>query len=226
VKIKNVAPTILCVLVLAWHVPVLAEDPLLPPHQTVPGGLTVKSIDELDLPPATKEALLENVRLMKEKKLVPADQRRVPDFDVIEANYRARGKPLSELVAANRIGFKPAKLDATSLRGLTDVAIPSGVRNGSVWSGVDRLFRHPDLGLVILEETDLSRGGGAMFTKEMINADVNGAPAMLLSRQASAKRSDSSLMWYADGMLYQLRTPGVDDRSRAALLDIARRLSR
>jgi hypothetical protein len=33
-------------------------------------------------------------------------------------------------------------------------------------------------------------------------------------------------MWFADGMLYQLQTPGVDERSRAALLEIARRLSK
>ncbi|MFD2366460.1 hypothetical protein [Pseudoduganella sp. GCM10020061] len=206
---------------LAW-----ADDPLPPPQRTLPGGLTVNSIDELDILPAAKEVLRENVRLMKEQKLVPAAEGRLPDFDAIEAHYRARGKPLSEVTAAGKIGFAPAGLDATPLRGLADAAIPGGVRRGTVWSGVARLFRHPELGIVILEETDLRNGGGAMFTREMINADVNGAPAMLLSKQSSSGRSESRLMWFVDGMLYELRTPGVDDRSRDALLATARALSR
>lgn len=62
-----------------------------------------------------------------------------------------------------------------------------------------------------LSETDLkTTGGGAVFTTEMINADVNGAPAVILSVQGSEKKSFTTLSWFSDGMLYLVRTPGVE----------------
>jgi hypothetical protein len=224
------ASSMLWIFVLGWPIlPVLGAD-VDPPFKrvTVPGQLLVKSIDEQELSPSIKEDTRALVRLMREHKVIPVSDHRVPDFAAAEADHRAHRAQLSQLIAEGTINFSPANVDATSLRVQTMVgAIPCGVYVKNSWTGLSRMFHHPDLGDVVLEETDLAKtGGGAIFTKEMINADVNGAPAVLLSMQGSAKRSETSLMWFSNGVLYLLRTPGVDDKSRDELLDIARGISK
>jgi hypothetical protein len=191
-----------------------------------PGEFSVKSIDEQELPSSIKENTLERVRLMREHKVIPVSDQQIPeDFAAAEADYRARKTPLRG--TQSTIAFSPANVDATSLRGQTLVgAIPSGGYVNNSWTGLSRMFHHPDLGYVVLEETDLTKdGGGVVFTKEMINADVNGAPAVLESRQGSA-RSITSLTWFSNGVSYSLRTPRVDDKSRDELLNIARGLGK
>lgn len=197
-------------------------------RMTAPGQLSVKSIEEQELDPAIKEKVREQVRLMKQHKVIPVSDHRVPDFSAIEADHRSRGKAFDKLVADKKLKFSPANIDATALKGQTMAgAIPSGIYTNQSWSGVSRMFHHPGLRYVILEETDLAKtGGGATFTKEMINADVNGAPAILLSKQGGPKKSESSLMWFSDGVLYLLRTPGVNDKAREELLEIAKSISK
>ena len=197
-------------------------------RMTAPGQLTVKSIDEQDLDPAIKDKVREQVRLMKEHKVIPVSDHRVPDFSAMEADHRSRGKPFDKLKADKKLKFSPANLEATTLKGQTMAgALPAGIFANDSWSGLSRMFHHPGLRYVILEETDLAKtGGGATFTKEMINADVNGVPAILLSKQGGPKKSESSLMWFSDGVLYLLRTPGVNDKAREELLDIAKSISK
>jgi hypothetical protein len=195
---------------------------------SVPGKLIVKSIDEQDLSPSVKENARAQVRLMKEHKVMPVSDHRIPDFAGMESEHRAHKAQVAQLLAEKKINISPANVDATSLRGESVLgAIPSGVLMKESWTGLSRMFNHPHLGRVILEETDLAKaGGGAVFTKEMINADVNGEPAVLLSMQGSPKRSETSLMWFSNGVLYLLRTPKVDDRARDELLNIAQHLSK
>lgn len=197
-------------------------------RMTAPGQLSVKPLDEQDLDPTVKDQIREQVRLMKEHKVIPVSDHRVPDFSAMEADHRSRGKPFDKLIADKKLKFSPANIEATTLKGQTMAgAIPAGIYVNASWSGLSRMFHHPALRYVILEETDLTKtGGGAMFTREMINADVNGAPAILLSKQGSAKKSESSLMWFADGVLYLLRTPAVNDQAREELLEIAKSLGK
>ncbi|WLI88471.1 hypothetical protein Q4S45_17310 [Massilia sp. R2A-15] len=219
---KMRALSTLALFVLAWTAgPVLAADPL-PPMPWMPKGFSVKSIDEQNLPESMKEKIRAKVRYMNEHKVIPASEHEVADFAVIEAEHRARNK------AHPSTTFTPSNLDATTLGGQPLLgAVTHGVYNNNSWSGLSRLFSHPQLERVLLDETDLATpGGGATFTKEMINADINGAPGMILSQQGSEKKSITRLMWYAGGMLYELSIPRVDDQSRDALLDIARQLRR
>jgi hypothetical protein len=203
--------------------PVLAADP---PVTQGPGGFSLRSIDEQELPPAVKEDILARARLIREHKVLSISDDRLPDFAALEAEHRARGRALDQLIANKKLAFSPADLSATSLRGLAVAeALPHGVYTKDAWTGVSRVFRHPDLRYVVLEETNLAVAGGAVaFSREMINADVNGAPATLLKRQGSAQRSETSLSWYAGGVLYLLRTPPIDDKAGAELLDIARHI--
>jgi hypothetical protein len=210
-------------------VPVLAADaePLFT-RAVEPGEFSIKSIDEQEFSSSIKENLRERVRLMREHKAIQVSDHEIPeDFAAAEADY-ARKTPLSQLISEGTINFSPANVDATSLRGQAMVgAIPCGVYVKSSWTGLDRMFHHPALGYVVLEENDLTKTGGeTVFTKEMINADVNGAPGVLVSKQGSEKKSVSSLTWFSNGVLYLLRTPRVDDKSRDELLNIARGISK
>jgi hypothetical protein len=220
------AASILWLFVFVWPIlPVLGAD-RLPPFKrlTVPGQLTVQSVDEQDISPSEKENLRAEIRRIKEHKVIPVSDQKVPDFAVAEAEHSSRKAQLAELIAGNKLKFSPINVDATSLKGERLIgSIPSGAYTDKSWSGLSRMFQHPHLGRVILEETDLAKtGGGANFTKEMINADVNGAPAILLSMQGGPKKSETSVAWFSNGVLYLLRAPGVDDKSREALLEIAR----
>jgi hypothetical protein len=161
---------------------------------------------------------------MREHKVLPVSDHDLPDFSAEEAYYRAKTAEHADRPAEKSIIFVPANMDATTLKGEPMVgAIPHGLLNNEKnWSGLSRIFIHPHLGHVDLSETNLkATGGGVIFTKELINADVNGAPATLMSRQGETK-SVTSLTWFSEGMLYELRTRGVDDRSRDELLEIAR----
>lgn len=212
--------------VLLWPIlPVLGADEFPPfKRSTVPGKLSVRSVDEQDLSPAIKEGMRARIREIKEHKVIPVSDQEVPDFAAIESAHTAHKTQLSELIAGNRLKFSPVNVDATTLKGERLIGfIPGGIYTDKSWSGLSRMFQHPWLGRVVLEETDLAKtGGGANFTKEMINADVNGAPAILLSMQGGPKKSETSVVWFSNGVLYLLRTPRIDDKSRDELLDIAR----
>lgn len=173
-----------------------------------------------------KEELLARARLIREHKVLAVDDSRLPDFAALEAEHRSRGRALAQLIANKSLAISPADLSTTSLQGQAVAeALPHGIYNKNAWTGVSRVFHHPALRYVVLEETNLAVAGGrAVFSKEMINADVNGAPATLMKRQGSAERSETSLSWYAGGVLYLLRTPPVDDKAGAELLDIARHI--
>jgi len=227
---KPARRSILCLLVLAWQtLPALAADPAPPfPRATAPGQLLVLALEEQVLPPEIKERVRAQVRLMAQQKVIPAGDAPLADFTALEDQFRVRGKPFAQIVAEKRLTFSPAAIAATSLHGQAlPEALVSGIRNGQTWTGLSRMFHHPRMRYVLLEETDLATaGGGAVLTKEMINADVNGAPGTLLSRQGGAERSETSLGWFSNGMMYALRTPAVDDDARRELLEIARAISK
>jgi hypothetical protein len=222
---KRHLPAIVLFLATSLTSLALQAGPANPPVTRAPAGFSLRSLDEQDIPPAVKEEIRARARLMQEHQVISVSDNRLPDFAAIEAEHRARGRALDQLIANKKLAFSPADLTATSLQGgAVAEALPHGVYNNGAWSGLARVFRHPDLRYVVLEETNLAvAGGGVTFSSEMINADVNGAPATLLKRQG-AERSETSLSWYAGGVLYLLRTPPLDDKAGAALLDIARHL--
>lgn len=192
----------------------------------VPGKLTVQSIDELDISSDEKEKMRARARLLTDGKVIPASDDAITDFAAVEAEHRSRRAKLSELIAGKALKFSPVEIDATSLRGEDLIgSIPSGNYSDKSYSGLSRMFKHPHLGWVVLEETDLAKtGGGVHFTKESINADINGAPAMLLRKQGGPTRSETKVTWFSNGVMYFMATPRVDDNSRDELLEIARGL--
>jgi hypothetical protein len=221
---RHVPAMVLLLAASVMALPALAAPPE-PPFPRAPSGFSLRSIDEQALPPAMKEDILARARLLREHKVISISDDRLPDFAGLEAEHRTRGRALDQVIANKTLAFSPADITATSLQGKAVAeALPHGVYTNGAWTGVSRVFHHPDLRYVVLEETNLAvAGGGVAFSREMINADVNSAPATLMRRQG-ADRSETSLSWYAGGVLYLLRTPPIDDKAGAALLDIARHI--
>jgi hypothetical protein len=208
---------------------VAVADPVGSPfaHPAALGKLVVKSVDEQDLPDTEKAKVKDRARRAKTKKVDSASDHEIPDFAAAEADYRSRKVPFDQLLLQGKLSFTPANIDATSLKGEPLVgALTSGRHQDSTWTGVSRMFRHQALGTVVLEETDFTQGGEVTFTQEMINSDISGAPAILISREGGPKKSETQLTWFANGFLYKLRMRPVDDKSRAELMEIARHLSR
>lgn len=218
-----------CLLALAWQVmPAWAADPdLFFKRSTAPGQVLVQSIDEQPVGAAEKERMRENARLLQAHKIIPRSEYGLPFSVLAELQFRARGKPFSRIVGEKRLTFSPANVDATSLKGHgMPEALVAGIYMNKAYTGLSRMFRPPGLGYVILDEYDLvTPGGGAILTKESITADINGAPAVIYSEQGTLT-SETRLMWFWKGMSYTLRAPGIDAKSRAELLNIARSISR
>lgn len=195
---------------------------------SVSQGATVLSIDEQELAPENRRALQRRIEQSKGGRIQLVSDDQIPDLEAAEADFRLRGKPLAELRRSGLVSSQAANVQSTPLGGAEVAgALPAGVRKGTSWSGLSRMFRHPTLGLVVLDEIDLaSNGGGVIFTKELINADVNGSPAVLVGRQGSPKKALTTLTWVSQGVLYTLQTARVDDQARDELLNLARRLYR
>ena len=230
VKMKTTAPLLLGMLILALRAKSVLAGEIDPPRSTLsvaPGEFSVRSIDEQKISPELKQKLRDQARLIKQHKVIPVSDHQVPDFADIEAAHTIQKKGASMSAAELPITFTPANIDGTSLRG---GALSGGITHGILvkdsWTGLSRIFSHPHLGRVLFEETDLVTGGGGVsFTKEMINADINGAPAVILSKQGSEKKAMTRLTWFANGMLYELSAPRIEDISRDELLEIARQIN-
>jgi hypothetical protein len=192
-----------------------------------PSGVHFLSIDEQNLPPELKSKLHEQAKLMKQHKVIPVSDNQVFDFALADKEHTSKKKKGIGVLAEPPLTFTPASIEQTSLKSgqYLGSTTHSGLYRGA-WTGYSRLYSHPRLGRVMFEEMDVATGdSGVTISKEMINADVNGAPAVMVSLQGSEKKGITRLTWVSKGMDYELSAPRVDDKSRDELLEIARQIS-
>lgn len=187
-------------------------------------GVSIVSIDELNIADSLKQRAKVRALQLQAQTVIQVSDLEVADFNEVEASHKKgavmRGK-------STGLTFSPANLDSTSLNASpqTGSLLHGGFVNGSR-TGLSRLFEHPKLGLVVLEETDLRGGGRVTFTKESVNANVNGAPAVIVRQQAGRKKTIIILSWSADGMLYTLKAKSIDDPAKEEILNIAKNMKK
>jgi hypothetical protein len=192
-----------------------------------PSGVHFLSIDEQNLPLEIKSKLHERAKLMKQHKVIPVNDSQILDFAVLEEEHVFKKKEGTTVFAEPSVTFTPADIEQTSLKSgqYLGSTTHSGFYHGA-WTGLSRLYTHPRLGRVMFDEMDVATGdAGVTFSKEMINADVNGAPAVMVSLQGSENKAITRLTWVSKGMDYELSAPRVDEKSRDELLEIARQIS-
>lgn len=97
------------------------------------------------------------------------------------------------------------------------------------WTGLGRSFDVPELGVVILNETDHAAGKESVtMIKEWVNIEVNGQPGTARTARDASGRTLVTIGWANERKLYSLQLqplhPEARAENQARLLDIARKL--
>lgn len=125
---------------------------------------------------------------------------------------------------------KPIGLGSSDLStaSLLDVRLGGSHVRGK-WTGVARSFDVPELGLVILNETDHAAGKESVtMIKEWVNIEVNGQPGTAKTARDASGRTLVTVGWANTRKLYSLQLqplhPEAHAANQAKLLEIARKL--
>jgi len=179
------------------------SDPINPVMPEEMQGVSVIPLDNHPVPDILKDQARVEIAQMKSQGYVDSDESSVAYLEAAKSDKK-RLKSMSEVAPSLKI--LPANIDNSNLGQATLLgAIASGGYTDEGWTGVNRLFVVPKLGLVGLEEVDyVASGGGFAMIKEAINQDVNGNPAILRVKQSQSQKSLSELTWATDRKIYTL----------------------
>lgn len=125
---------------------------------------------------------------------------------------------------------KPVDLGSSALSAATllEVRLGGSYVRGK-WTGVARSFEVPELGVVILNETDHAAGRESVsMIKEWVNIDINGQPGTAKTARASTGLTIVTVGWANERKLYSLQLqplrPDAITENEATLREIARQL--
>ncbi|MGY3229436.1 hypothetical protein ACVWWJ_000920 [Luteibacter sp. HA06] len=112
---------------------------------------------------------------------------------------------------------------------LMDVRLSGGFVDGR-WTGVTRTFDVPDLGVIVLNETDHAAGRESItLIKEWINVDIHGQPGSVRTARDSSGNTWVTLGWANERKIYSLRLQPNHPEQRTAnqfhLTEIAKALA-
>ncbi|MEE9222989.1 MAG: hypothetical protein V3V40_05990 [Nitrosomonadaceae bacterium] len=180
-----------------------AQEPMY-----VPPGITYQSIDDMQVPLFFKNMAKHQRRQMEDQGYIDANNDEVVDMESYSMNGRT-GRDLHQMVdIESKLAIIPADLSNTPFAKAVFIgALYAGGLTDGGWSGIERVFRFPKLGLVRLDESDyVIAGGGAVIATEAVNDKVNGAAAVFVVKQTRNKRVVTELMWFGDTKIYTLTT--------------------
>ena len=127
---------------------------------------------------------------------------------------------------------EPIDISGTQLEAarFLEAGTAGGWENGK-WTGIARYFDVPGVGLMMLQEIDFAASRASItLINELVNADVNGAPAIAKTARTPTGRTLVSVGWMTDRMSYSLMwEPVRPDRIREnqeELIQLARGLGR
>ncbi len=191
---------------------------------TVSIGITILPLEQHPVPDVLKTQAKLEFTQMKKKGYIDVTEDAVSYLDRTKENKEKRLKPMIDV--SSKLKIIPANLDASPLRQATLLgASASGGYTEDGWTGLNRIFIVPNLGIVGLEELDfLASEGGMAFIEEAINQDVNGYPAILSVKQSRSKKGLSELTWATDRKIFTLSTNRAlkMQKSIDQFIDIAR----
>lgn len=130
----------------------------------------------------------------------------------------------------NDILVKPIGLGSSGLSAasLLEVRLGGSHIKGK-WTGLARSFDVPELGLVILNETDHAAGKESVtMVKEWVNIEINGQPGTAKTARDASGHTLVTVGWANDRKLYSLQLQPLHPEAHAAnqekLIEIARKL--
>lgn len=179
------------------------DSPAIPTVE-VGQGVRVMSVDEQPIPPEAKAFAKRIAEAMKTKGYIEATDEEISyvakggNKDDVESHDKATKKTKWKFSSIRHTKIKNAKLEGAVAHG--------GQTDGSS-DMLTRIFRLADGTVVELQEWNYAlSGSGALINKELINQDVNGNPAVLITKRSPSGKTLTELGWYTDQKGYVLRT--------------------
>lgn len=189
-------------------------------------GVTILPLEQHPVPDMLKTQAKLEFTQMKKRGYIDATEDAVSYLDRAKENKKKRLKAMVDI--SSKLKITPASLDASSLKQATLLgASASGGYTEEGWTGLNRIFIVPNLGIVGLKELDfLASQGGMVFIEEAINQEVNGRPAILSVKQSRSKKGLSELTWATDRKIFTLSTNRAlkTQKSIDQFVDIARNI--
>jgi hypothetical protein len=107
-------------------------------------------------------------------------------------------------------------------------AMGGGVEKDGQWTGLTRLYEFEDLGVVKLDEDDhIAAGSRIQLTKELINENINGNPAIYTVQVSSSDKALTKITWATESKKYSLsmnKNASKDEILKEDFIDLARSL--
>ncbi len=190
-------------LVTSSFVFAIEPPPQMLESPTVLQGISIKSIKDHPVPDILKNQAKKEIEEMKSKGQIDSSDESISYIDKavssISTGQNNSVKSIDRISA--HLQVTPAYIQGAHLLGAT----PSGVKTESGWTGVNRVFQVPKLGVVMLEEINyVASGGGLVMIEEAINQDINGHPAILRVKNSQSGKSITELTWATDHKIYNL----------------------
>jgi len=172
----------------------------------VPVGITILPLDKHPVPDVMKTQARLELKEMSERGFVDSTEEAVSYLDKAKQNKDKRLKSMDEV--GPKLKIVPANIASSALENANFLgATASGGHTEEGWTGLDRIFVVPKLGIVGLNEIDyIESQGGMAFIEEAINQEVNGSPAILRVKQSRSKKGLTELTWATDRKIYTLST--------------------
>ena len=190
-------------------------------------GFSVTPLDEMKLPDVMKGKIRENIEQRKKRGTDPT-----PDKQFTSLNHAVERikqekmpwRPLAEIVNDGTLISSPSSVVGTVLEHaeliFTDIG---GMNKNSQWSGLTRIYKTKDLGIVKLSENSYRTVKLSMtISKESVNASVNGNPATLIAKYSTSGENYIGLVWATENKFYKLTSNASNlEQGKTALLDLA-----
>jgi len=187
-------------------------------------GITILPLDQHPVPDVLKTQARLELTQMKDKGYVDSTEDAVSYLDKAKEDKDKRLKSMAEV--APKLRINPANVESSPLgQAVLLGATASGGYTEEGWTGLNRIFVVPKLGLVGLDEVDyVASQGGMDFIKEAINQNVNGFPAILTVKKSRSNKGLTELTWADDRKIYTLSTNRAlkDQKSIDEFLALAR----
>jgi hypothetical protein len=169
-----------------------------------------------------KERIRRNVSAIQRGEVLVEDGS-VPGLEKQFTTMAGKMKPLEELLG--RLTRPPSDVSVSPLRDATLLgAYVQGTLVGKSWTGLGRVYQHPALGIVVLNEADLFAGSARLtMAAETMNFPVGGQPGWFVARHDPRSGLSSAQLRWVDksGISYEMLTGKPDETGRQAMREIA-----
>lgn len=207
---------------------VVSEEPLPFPKELalMEEGLSIVSYEDQSIPGLFKTITRRIQQEMDEQGYTLASENDVYNIDLaISSPYL-----ISHEKAVDNFISEPASIEGTPFEDKKIIGgTIGGVNIDGKWTGLTRLFEFEDLGVVELEEDDyITARSSIQFTKELINQDINGNPAVYLVKVSESGKSITTITWITDSKKYSLsmnKNASQDENLKDDFINLARSLT-